>query len=512
VKPIIKLIFGPAIWLSSSQNKTVGVVWTIGCYLLFGWALVLAPESIRTSALVASALLLAYGFFGFSLYTSMLAEKTGILIEALKAGQLEAFDDKDNLKWRDQYYLGHVFSLAKKLTVVGDRVRSSSNQVMGSAKQASSSASQLGQRAEEIASMLEETASGMEEFAATVERNAINCKEASSRADEAANAAGEGARSVLKLIATVEEFHKLSAEVNQTVSLIEEIAFQTNILALNASIEAARAGDDGRAFAVVASEVRRLAQQSAFSAGEIKAIVDMAGQSTAASVESGQQVERLIETVVFRVDQASELIRDIASASVEQNSGVEQIKMAVEQMATLTQRNAAAVDEAARSAQALMEEAKTLGTSVAKLGSSRFSSADEAVALVKKGAAYFHKMGPEATRQAFLDKAGEFRPNGLYLAVFSRTGKVLVNGANADDMGADSTLDRKDADGVYFVREMINVVAKNGAGWIKYHLLNPTNNLVEAKLSYGEALVGTDLVIQCGVYAQANAALPVANQ
>jgi methyl-accepting chemotaxis protein len=144
------------------------------------------------------------------------------------------------------------------------------------------------------------------------------------------------------------------------IGVIDGIAFQTNILALNAAVEAARAGEQGRGFAVVAGEVRNLAQRSAAAAREIK---DLIGDSVE-KVETGSrlvdQAGATMEEVVGSVKRVSDIIGEIAAASDEQRSGIEQVNQAIVQMDQVTQQNAALVEQAAAAAEAMQDQAAGL--------------------------------------------------------------------------------------------------------------------------------------------------------
>lgn len=218
----------------------------------------------------------------------------------------------------------------------------------------------LSQRTEEQASTLEQTASGMEELASTVRQNAENCKLASDLAGNATGVARKGAEMVHRIVANMEQIDGSSKKIVDIISVIESIAFQTNILALNAAVEAARAGEQGRGFAVVAGEVRNLAQRSAAAAKEIKTLI---GESVS-SVDQGAKLVRdsghIINDVVVSVQQVSELISEIAVASREQSSGVEEMNRALIQLESVTQQNAALVEEAAASALTFQDEARRL--------------------------------------------------------------------------------------------------------------------------------------------------------
>ncbi|MDQ9171592.1 methyl-accepting chemotaxis protein [Oxalobacteraceae bacterium R-40] len=222
----------------------------------------------------------------------------------------------------------------------------------------------LSSRTEAQAASLEETASSMEEFASTVTNNAGNAQDATRLANNAAEIAAQGGVAVGAVGRTMNEISSSAKHVADIISVIDGIAFQTNILALNAAVEAARAGESGRGFAVVASEVRSLAQRSATSAKEIKALIDESMQK----VETGNQLvttaEGTMGKVVEAVAQVSGIVSQIALASKEQAIGVQQVNQAVSEMDRITQRNAALVEEAAAAASGLHQEAQQLSHAV----------------------------------------------------------------------------------------------------------------------------------------------------
>src|SRR5258706_3071129 len=163
-----------------------------------------------------------------------------------------------------------------------------------------------------------------------------------------------------------------SKRMADIIGVIEGIAFQTNILALNAAVEAARAGEQGRGFAVVASEVRALAQRSAEAAKEIKALIEQSVEQISDGSKKAEGAGKVIDEIVVSVQQVNQLIGEIAVASSEQSAGVGEVNKAILQLESVTQQNAALVEEAAASSLTFQEQADRMRDLVA-----RFKIADE---------------------------------------------------------------------------------------------------------------------------------------
>jgi methyl-accepting chemotaxis protein len=225
--------------------------------------------------------------------------------------------------------------------------------------------SDLSSRTEEQASSLEETASSMEELTSTVKLNAENARQANSLAVNASEVATTGGNVVQQVVQTMSSINDSARKIADIIGVIDGIAFQTNILALNAAVEAARAGDQGRGFAVVAAEVRTLAQRSAAAAKEIKTLisdsVDKVDNGNTLVAQAGQTMTE----IVVAIKRVTDIMAEIAAASAEQSSGIEEINIAVSQMDEMTQQNAALVEQAAAAAEAMQDQATTLNQSVA---------------------------------------------------------------------------------------------------------------------------------------------------
>jgi methyl-accepting chemotaxis protein len=286
--------------------------------------------------------------------------------ERLVEGDLTGKVDTAGLGGHFGLFLRLLGDINRNLGTIVAQVRASSHTVALSAKEIAEGNSNLSRRTEQQASTLEETAAGMEQLSATVKHNAENCRLASAQAQSASGIARNGAQKVHDVVQLMVRIEQGSKRVAEIIRVIEGIAFQTNILALNAAVEAARAGEQGRGFAVVAAEVRALAQRSAGAAKEIKALIE---ESVAQIAEGGQQAHaagKVIDDIVASVQRGNELVGEIAAASAEQSSGVDEINRAIVQLETVTQQNAALVEEAAARSDLFQAEADRLTEIVAR--------------------------------------------------------------------------------------------------------------------------------------------------
>ena len=246
------------------------------------------------------------------------------------------------------------------------QIRTGSESIAVGANQVASGNQQLSSRTEEHASSLEETASTLEEFTTTVRQNAEHAKQASQLAGSASATAEKGGQVVSKVVTTMEEVTTSSKRISDIIGVIDGISFQTNILALNAAVEAARAGEQGRGFAVVASEVRSLAQRSAASAKEIRGLIENSVGRVEAGARLVEQAGKTMDELVGSVKRVAEIMTEIAAASHEQSSGIDQINKAITQMDTVVQMNASLVEEATAAATSMANQAGGLARAVAQ--------------------------------------------------------------------------------------------------------------------------------------------------
>ncbi|MEV4780209.1 MCP four helix bundle domain-containing protein [Burkholderia sp. LMU1-1-1.1] len=262
-------------------------------------------------------------------------------------------NDKDSL-------LFEMKEMRNSLVDIVGQVRSGTETIGTASREIAAGNIDLSARTEMQASSLEKTASAMEELTSTVKQNADNAREANQLASVASDVAIKGGKVVSEVVNTMSSIDASAKKIVDIIGVIDGIAFQTNILALNAAVEAARAGEQGRGFAVVASEVRNLAQRSAGAAKEIKMLIDDSVEKVGAGTKLVGQAGVTMDEVVASVRRVTDIMSEIANASQEQSAGIEQVNLSIIEMDSMTQQNAALVEESAAAAQSLQDQASEL--------------------------------------------------------------------------------------------------------------------------------------------------------
>ncbi|WP_235971535.1 methyl-accepting chemotaxis protein [Azohydromonas caseinilytica] len=247
--------------------------------------------------------------------------------------------------------------------LVGD-IRASVENIGVASAEVAAGNQDLSARTEQASASLQQTAASVEQISSTIRQSSDSATEADRLARQASAVAGEGGQAVLRVVSTMDAISQSSQRIGDIVGVIDGIAFQTNILALNAAVEAARAGEQGRGFAVVAGEVRALAQRSASAAKEIKDLIADSLRRVEAGAQEARAAGRTIEGVVGRVQDVSGIVSRITAAANEQARGIDEVNLAVSQLDTVTQQNAALVEESAAAAASLKDQTQHLTRSV----------------------------------------------------------------------------------------------------------------------------------------------------
>ena len=349
---------------------------------------------VRNITLAATLIGLALaGFMGWLLIRAITVplEAAVALAGRIARGELD-----NNIQVTSNDELGKLMTALKemsdKLVAIVTDVRGGSEQIGTASKQIAEGNTNLSQRTQEQASALEETASSMEEMTSTVKQNADNARQANQLVANTRTQAQDGGEVVTKAVGAMDAINASSKKIADIIGVIDEIAFQTNLLALNAAVEAARAGEQGRGFAVVATEVRNLAQRSATAAKEIKGLINDSVDKVKSGTELVDASGKALAEIVESVKKVADIVAEIAAASQEQSSGIEQVNKAVMQMDETTQQNAALVEEAAAASKSMEEQAHNLTQVVAffKTGAVAHAAAHHTAPVMHKVAAPVH--------------------------------------------------------------------------------------------------------------------------
>ena len=258
-------------------------------------------------------------------------------------------------------------SIMSQLFLASETLVQNTVENTGFARQIQTSAEALANGANDQAASLQETAASLEEISSMTKRNAQAAGEAKKVSATARTTADNGASRMAAMQQAMVGIKSASDDVTKILKTIDEIAFQTNILALNAAVEAARAGEAGAGFAVVAEEVRALAQRSAQAAKETAAKLEDSAEKSRQGVEISADVAQNFESIQQHIRQLDALVAEIATASSEQSSGLGQLNTAVSQLDHVVQQNAATAEESAAAAADLGTRMENVGKVVGEL-------------------------------------------------------------------------------------------------------------------------------------------------
>ena len=323
-------------------------------------------EQIRTtvfvSILVAVLSIIALVIFMF-MYARRITKPLRIVVEEAKEieeGRLVMHGRKVNRKDEIGELSRSFHNMKYKLIDIIETSLNESNRMAQAANSLATGNKDLAEKAESTAGNLEETGSFMEEIAAAITVSINNSVKGNEMMNDCKIAIENAASVVEETVKSISEVNADSEKIKNIIKVIEGIAFQTNILALNAAVEAARAGDQGKGFAVVASEVRSLAQSSQDSAKDITELINQVYEKINKANQIVGSQEQLFVGIKEQIEETADTIKSITEAAVEQKEGVAQVNRAVEEMDTLTQENAALVEESTASSMSLYDDARHL--------------------------------------------------------------------------------------------------------------------------------------------------------
>jgi aerotaxis receptor len=362
---------GDVLRLSLARQIAVATAVTAGVLALLAAAL-LGLETAGIDAarswlgVLAICAMLGMAWFGRSLYMNV-ALPLGVATRAARVmagGDLTAAIDVQ----RDDA-VGQLLAALRQTninlhSIIGD-VRANFAEISTATGEIANGNMDLSGRTEFQASSLQQTAASMEQLTSTVQQSASNVANANQLAERAATVAAQGGSIVSQVVSTMGDISASSNKILDIIGLIDGIAFQTNILALNAAVEAARAGEQGRGFAVVATEVRNLAQRSATAAKEIKVLIDVSIERVKAGAVLTDSAGVTMTELIASVGRVSQVMEDISHATREQSAGIGQVNQAVIQIDSITQQNAALVEEAAAAAGNLAQQTRCVSQAMA---------------------------------------------------------------------------------------------------------------------------------------------------
>jgi methyl-accepting chemotaxis protein len=278
----------------------------------------------------------------------------GSLAKIAKGDLTERIDAEFN--GRFQHIKTDFNAAAAKLASAMEGVVVAASAIASGSQEISTASDDLSRRTEQQAASLGETASALDEVTTTVKKTAEGASYARGVVAEARDEAEKSGEIVRQAVDAIGKIEKSSAAISQIISVIDEIAFQANLLALNAGVEAARAGEAGRGFAVVASEVRALAQRSAEAAKEIKALIVASSSEVGNGVKLVSETGEALARIVAKVLEINSIVGEIAAGAQEQATGLQQVNIAVNEMDQTTQQNAAMAEEATAASRSLSQE------------------------------------------------------------------------------------------------------------------------------------------------------------
>jgi len=384
---------------------------------------------------------------------------------------------------------------------------------------------------DEVVTELDSVATASEEIFSTASEIAQNCVAAAQSSEIMNNSAINGEAIIQGIITSMnrigtrvkesskimEGLGKRSDQIGEIAAIINDIADQTNLLALNAAIEAARAGEHGRGFAVVADEVRKLAERTAEATkdiGETIKTMQRETKSAVSSMEEGvkeaeqgsQETEKsggALKEILRQINSLTGQINQIAVASEEETAVLNEITRNIQSISKVMGYASKNITENANASSQVaslsIELIKMLeGFKIEeKIKDQSFGSADEAMELVKKAAQYIKTNKKEKAFLEFNNQKGMFRKKDLYIFVIDSNGLTLAHGGNLDLVGK-NMIDLKDANGKFFIKDIIKTAKERGSGWVDYKWMNPTTGQVLPKSTY--CMEVEDILLGCGIY------------
>lgn len=391
---------------------------------------------------------------------------------------------------------GFLDAMTLTLSSMVADIRSSTALVAHAGEALAASQRDLSARTEQQAANLEQTTASVEEISSAVQQNAELARGADQHASRVRSLADEGATSMTRAVASVEAIEQGSQRMGEIIAVIDNIAFQTNLLALNASVEAARAGSHGSGFAVVAGEVRRLAQRSAEASREIRGLIEGTASQVSTSVSLMRRAQAGFSEMADGIRGVAESLSRLSASNSEQSASLSEITHAARQLDEITQRNGQMVERAVTHAESVAERAEVLAAAVSNFELQQ-GTADEAQSLVRRALRFRQQQGQlDGFLRGITDPQRGFHDRDMYVFVLDEDGRYLAFAGNPSKVGT-RVHDIPGVDGAGLLASIVEQ-ARHGPGWVEYDITNPTSGQVQTKMSFVQVVDG--LYLGCGVY------------
>jgi methyl-accepting chemotaxis protein len=271
-------------------------------------------------------------------------------------------------------------------------ISASMTRLHGGTDEIAQTADDLSQRTEHQAANLEQTATALDELTAMVKKSAAGAAQAADVASQARREVEISGTAMREAMSVMDQIKGSSQQITEIISVIDEIAFQTNLLAINAAVEAAHAGDAGKGFAVVAAEVRGLAQRSSAAAKDIGALISASSRQVKSGVDSVGQTGEALQRIVALIGSVDQLVSQIATSTQEQAAGVQEINTAANEMNKVTQQNAVAVEESSAATRVLKTDMDELARLVRQFNVAEATAATTAPRTRRQAAGEAHQL------------------------------------------------------------------------------------------------------------------------
>ena len=466
---------------------------------------------------------------GLSLFVAGRMTKTILSPLRKIAEAIEGMSDGDLTRRIEVLWKDEIGEIATHLDIFAEKLWKTFIQFSKGSIVASSTAMLLDNAAKQMTSGMEaavvqvnSVATASEEMSTTSSEIAQNCVSATKSSEKANGTAVVGEKVINETVAVMDRINSMvkssaktvaslgarSDQIGEIINLINDIADQTNLLALNAAIEAARAGEQGRGFAVVADEVRKLAERTTQATKQIgqtiKAMQSETKQAVVSMEEGVKEVEigtqdarksgEALKDILKQINMVTSEISQIAVASEQQTATANEIAHNIQQISEVVEETARNVSENAEAA----SQMAGLSAELKKLISHfKLATPADAQEMVEKAHAYVKANGKAKALAAFNNLKGEFVKGELFIFAQDFSGVMLAYGGNVALVGK-NLIEDKDVNGKYLGKGMIELAKTQGNGWYEYHFLNPHTNAVQPKVTYIQRV--DDYYLACGVY------------